>query len=264
MKPPKAIIIDDERNVREALSIMVTEYCPEISLAGTAASAEEGRALLDQHDVSVIFLDISMPKEDGFDFLNSIHKEEYRIIFVTAYEEYAIQALRASAIDYLLKPVNPTELCEAVLKALKFRLEAKRRKEPRSQFQNTLEVLHDEPHAAGNQVARINVTAKTGFKVLNVADIAYLEADDNHTIIHLAGLSNLTAGKTLGEFEKMLGFPEFFRIHKSYIINLNYLKSYISDQGNFVELSDGAILAISRRRLRDFRRTIKQYSKSVH
>jgi two-component system LytT family response regulator len=263
MRAAKAIIIDDERNVREALGIMIAEFCPEISLAGAAASAEEGRALLDQHDVSIIFLDISMPKEDGFDFLNSIKKEDYKIIFVTAYEEYAIQALRASAIDYLLKPVNPIELREAVLKALKFGSGRKRKKPASAESPDSLEFRHDDPHSEGKTVARIHVTAKTGFKVLNVAEIAYLEADDNHTIIHLSGLSVLTASKTLGEFEKMLGFPEFFRIHKSYIINLNYLISYISDQGNFVELSDGAILSISRRRLKDFRKTIKQYSKSV-
>ncbi|MBN1339616.1 MAG: response regulator [Bacteroidales bacterium] len=118
MKRYNAIIIDDERNVREALNLSVKQSCPEIIICGMAASAEEGRQLLRLHEVSIIFLDISMPREDGFDFLNSIEKEKYCIVFTTAYQEFALQAIKANAVDYLLKPVNPLELKEAVKKAV--------------------------------------------------------------------------------------------------------------------------------------------------
>ena len=110
MKQYRAIIIDDERNIREALTLLLREYCPEIKVCGSAVSAQEGRELLKKHEVDFIFLDISMPKEDGFAFLRSIPKENYGIIFITAYQEYALKALKASAIDYLLKPVNANEL----------------------------------------------------------------------------------------------------------------------------------------------------------
>ena len=120
MEKFRAIIIDDERNVRDALDLMLRDYCPEIELIGSAASAEEGKEMILDHQVDFIFLDICMPGEDGFEFLAGIPKENYGIIFVTAYEEYAIQALRANAIDYLLKPVDPLELCQAVKKAIQY------------------------------------------------------------------------------------------------------------------------------------------------
>ena len=120
MKEYSAIIIDDERNVREALGLMLAEHCPEIHVCGTAASASGGRELLQTEEVDFIFLDISMPKEDGFAFLRSIEKEKYGIIFVTAYQEYALRALKANAVDYLLKPVNTNELREVVSKDIQF------------------------------------------------------------------------------------------------------------------------------------------------
>jgi len=115
-----ALIVDDEKNIREALKLLLEEYCPEIKVCGTAASAREGRELLKTKEVDFIFLDISMPGEDGFAFLKSISRENYGIIFVTAYQEYALKALKANAIDYLLKPVNAIELREAVTKAIQY------------------------------------------------------------------------------------------------------------------------------------------------
>jgi len=118
MKEYSAIIIDDEKNIREALSILLGQYCPEIHVCGIAGSASEGRKLLESNKVDFIFLDISMPKEDGFAFLRSIPINNYGIIFATAYQEYALRALKANAIDYLMNPINPFELQEAVKKAV--------------------------------------------------------------------------------------------------------------------------------------------------
>jgi two-component system LytT family response regulator len=120
MKNYNAIIIDDEPKVREGIRLMLAQYCPEIRLCGSAESAAEGRELLKANKIDLIFLDISMPEEDGFAFLKSIPKENYGIIFITAYEEYALKAIKASAIDYLLKPVNALELKETVSKAIKY------------------------------------------------------------------------------------------------------------------------------------------------
>jgi two-component system, LytTR family, response regulator len=263
MKSYSAIIIDDERNIREGLELLLKQFCPDIDLAGSAASAEEGRQLLKNHQVDFMFLDISMPKEDGFKFLTTIPKENYGIIFVTAYQEYALRALKASAIDYLLKPVNPIELREAVTKAIHYHELRQNKEGIKELYRESLDNLHDNIIAENKPITKITVAEQFGFRVLDVADIMYLEADSNYTIIHLSGLNKIVATRTLGDFEKILDTPEFFRIHKSIIININYLRGYSSYQGNFVELNDGTSLSISRRRLNEFRDALKQFSKTI-
>lgn len=263
MKEYRAIIIDDEKNVREALVLMLASHCPEIHICGTAASASLGRELLEREEIDFIFLDISMPKEDGFAFLHSIPKENYGIIFVTAYEEYALRALKASAIDYLLKPVNPLELREAVSKAIQYLELRKAKANIRSIYQESLDNLHDQIQSENKTTEKITIAEQLGFRMVKVSEIMYLQADSNYTIIHLSGLDKIVATRSLGEFEKMLENPIFFRIHKSTIINMEYLKAYSSYQGNFVELTDGTKLSISRRKLNDFREAVHRFSKSI-
>jgi two-component system, LytTR family, response regulator len=245
MKSHSAIIIDDEKNVREALFFLLKKYCPEIKVAGTAASAEEGRELLKTRQVDFIFLDISMPREDGFAFLHTIPKEDYGIIFITAHEEYALRALKASAIDYLLKPVNPIELKDAISKAVQYHELRQSRENIKRVYEESLNDLHENIHTENRPITRITVAEQFGFRVLNVGEIMYLEADSNYTIIHLSGLKKIVATRTMGDFEKILNTPEFFRIHKSIIMN------------------DGTSLSISRRRLNEFREAVKQFSKTI-
>jgi two-component system, LytTR family, response regulator len=263
VKNYRAIIVDDERNIREALTLLLEEYCPEITICGCAASAQEGRVLLKKYEVEFIFLDISMPGEDGFAFLRTIPKENYGIIFATAYQEYALKALKANAIDYLLKPINAIELREAVSKAIQY-LELRQIKaDARNVYHESLENLHDQIHSGENQITKITVTEQFGFRVVKVNDLMYLQADSNYTILHLSGLNKIVSTRSLGEFEKILESPAFFRIHKSTIINMNYLQAYSSYEGNYAELNDGTRLSISRRKLNDFREAVKQFSKSL-
>ncbi|MHC1777164.1 MAG: LytR/AlgR family response regulator transcription factor [Lentimicrobium sp.] len=263
MKKYRAIIVDDERNVREALGIMLNELCPEIELCGTASSAADGRELLKQEKVDFIFLDISMPGEDGFSFLKSIPKDEYGIIFVTAYEEYALHALRANAIDYLLKPVDSIELREAVTKAIHYHELRKAKAEVRSVYHESLNNLQNQVHSGNRKIELITIAEQFGFRMVRVADLMYLQADSNYTILHLSGLDKIVATRSLCEFEKILENSMFFRIHKSTIINMNFLKAYSSYEGNFAELTDGTRLSISRRKLIEFREAVKQFSKSI-
>lgn len=263
MKQYSAIIIDDERNIREALGLLLTEYCPEIQVCGSAASAIEGRELLKKHEVDFIFLDISMPGEDGFAFLKSIPKENYGIIFATAYQEYALKALKASAIDYLLKPVNPIELREAVTKAIQYYELRQSKAEIRKIYHESLDNLHNQIQSGEKQITKITVTEQFGFRMVKVRDLMYLQADSNYTILHLSGLNKIVSTRSLGEFEKILEPPAFFRIHKSTIINMNYLQAYSSYEGNFAELNDGTKLSISRRKLNEFREAVKHFSKSL-
>jgi two-component system, LytTR family, response regulator len=263
MNSYNAIIIDDEKNIREALTILLGEYCPEIKVCGCAASAHEGRELLKRNEVDFIFLDISMPGEDGFAFLRSIPKENYGIIFATAYQEYALKALKASAIDYLLKPINAIELREAVSKAIQYHELRKTKAGALAIYHESLDNLHEQIHSEEKLISKITVTEQFGFRVVKVNDIMYLQADSNYTILHLSGLNKIVATRSLGDFEKILDHPAFFRLHKSTIINMNYLQSYSSYEGNFAELVDGTRLSISRRKLNEFRDAVKHFSKSL-
>ncbi len=263
MKNYSAIVIDDERNVREALSISLRQNCPDIFISGAAASAEQGRELLRTNEVDIIFLDISMPRENGFEFLNSIDKQNYCIIFTTAYEEYALKAIKANAIDYLLKPINPEELKESVQKAIAH-LELRHHKpEMQQAYAESLGNLTEQVQSGSNLIKKITVAEQFGFKVIDVADIKYLEADTQYTILFLKGPEQIVSSKSIGEFEKILTNPEFFRIHKSIIINLNYLKEFSSYQGNYAVLQDKSKLLISRRRLNEFKEKVREFSRLV-
>jgi two-component system LytT family response regulator len=263
VKKYNAIIVDDERNVREALEYLLSGHCPSIHVCGSAASADEGRELLRLHAVDFIFLDISMPKEDGFAFLRSIDGENYGIIFTTAYEEYALRALKANAIDYLLKPINHLELCEAVNKAIQYHELRHAKSEVHAVYKESLNNLPERIHPENAKIEKITVAEQFGFRMVKLADIMYLQADSNYTILHLSGLNKIVATRTLSDFEKLLDPWEFFRIHKSTIINMNFLSAYSSYEGNFAELNDGTQLSISRRKLNEFREAVKQFSKSL-
>lgn len=258
-----AIIIDDEAHVRQALQLLLERNCPEIKICGVAGSAHDGRTLLESNLVHVIFLDISMPGENGFDFLASIPKEQYAIIFTTAYEEYALRAIKANAIDYLLKPIDPIELQEAVSKAtshLDLRLQ---NKTVQKTYEQSLENLSEQTAEGITYSKKITVVEKFGFQIVETENIKYLEADGNYCIIHLSGLEKIVSSKSLGEFEKILDPQRFFRIHKSTIINLNFLRGFSSYQGSFALLDDSTKLTISRRRFADFKEIVGQLSKSV-
>uniref|UniRef100_UPI00321780A4 LytR/AlgR family response regulator transcription factor n=1 Tax=uncultured Draconibacterium sp. TaxID=1573823 RepID=UPI00321780A4 len=262
MRPYNAIIVDDEINLQETLEILIHRNCPEINVVGKAKSAAEGRELLKENEIHLIFLDISMPKETGFDFLASIPKENYVVIFTTAYEEYALKAIKANAIDYLLKPIDTIELKTAVNKATSLLALRSQKKETEKIYNESLDNLTEQIKSGQSHFTKITVVEKFGYRVVELNSIRFLEADSNYTIIHLSSLDKIVSTKTLGEYEKFLDPNTFFRIHKSYIINLNYLKGYSSYQGYFAILDDNTKLSISRRRFNEFRETVGTLSKS--
>ncbi|HNX44044.1 MAG TPA: LytTR family DNA-binding domain-containing protein [Bacteroidales bacterium] len=263
MKKYNAIIIDDEKNIREALTILLKQYCPEIQVCGIACSAGEGRMLLETNMVDFIFLDIAMPKEDGFTFLRSIPSHKYGIIFATAYQEHALRALKANAIDYLLKPINPIELQAAVKKAIYYHELRNGYSEFQEVYQQSLNNLTENLSSRSNPVTKLTIPEQSGFRLVNVDEVMYLQAADNYTVFSLTDKREIISTRTLGEFEKILESPEFFRIHKSTIINLNFLTGYSCVQGNYAELMDGSRLDISRRKLSEFRDRVKNYSFSI-
>ncbi|HYQ58877.1 MAG TPA: LytTR family DNA-binding domain-containing protein [Draconibacterium sp.] len=258
-----AIIIDDEANVREALKIMLQTNCPGINICGLANSADQGRKLLEKWDVQLIFLDISMPGENGFEFLETIAKEEYAIIFTTAYEEYALRAIKSNAIDYLLKPIDPEELKDAVTKASSHLDLRQQNAEVQKTYGESLNNLALQANDGFEYASKITVLEKFGFHIVETKKIKYIEADGNYSILHMSGLEKIVSSKQVGEFEKVLDPMIFVRIHKSTLLNINYLKGFSSYEGSFAILDDNTKLVISRRKFNEFKVVVDQYSKSI-
>ena len=236
----KALLVDDELPACETLSWLIKEYCPDFSVTGFAHSADAARRFIQKDHPDVIFLDISMPEENGFDFISSLNGDSILIIFVTAHNEYAVKAFRESAVDYLLKPVDRDELIAATNK-IKIRIEEKRMPEYDEALKNLIS------NFSLNKSNRISVPHSEGIHFIPVQDIVYLEADSNYTIFHLLNGSKIVASKTLAEFEPQLT-DSFFRIHKSFNINLNHVNEYVKKDGNSVLMNDGALLPVARRK----------------
>lgn len=242
--PLRALLVDDEINNLENLKFLLENDCSGIEVAGMAQNGQQARQWLQQNKADVVFLDISMPIETGFEMLAKIPEPEFRIIFVTAHDEFAMQAIKASAVDYLLKPVNITELQTAVAKL-------------QTGIKNQ-EFLHQNKELISNLVrnfspgsssVKIALPQLGGMNFLDVNDIVSLQADSNYTIIHKHDMQKMVVTKTLKDFEDILDGNQFIRIHKSHIVNLKCITEYNTTDGGIVKMSDGNVWSISRRQL---------------
>ncbi|RPI19878.1 MAG: DNA-binding response regulator [Ignavibacteriae bacterium] len=239
----RTIIIDDEAPGRENLKIMLNDYCPDIELVGEASSAVEGMKLINSLKPKAVFTDINMPIINGFDMLETISKRDFSVVFVTAHSDYGIQALKAGAVDYILKPICVKELQLAVKKLV-----------------DTYLYKKDDIKSYSDETRKLKVPQFQGFTLLDQADIVRLEADNNYTKIYVCRNPLIIASKTLKDFEFQLDRNAFLRIHKSHIINLNYLKEYTNLDGGYAIMCDNTKLEISRRRLNDFLEKIKAFT----
>ncbi|MCW3073620.1 MAG: DNA-binding response regulator [Flaviaesturariibacter sp.] len=251
----RALIVDDEEKNITNLAFLLQQDCEGIEVAGHARSASEARSWLRVNKVDVIFLDINMPIESGFDLLDSIPQRDFQVVFVTAYDEYALRAIKASALDYLLKPVKIEELQQAVQK-IKRELS-----NPASGEKNTelLKNLLLSVHKKAMPV-KIALPHLGGISFIEVIDIVSLQADSNYTVIHLKNMQKHVITKTLKDFEEIMDPMQFARIHKSTIVNLNYVKEYTTTDGGVVKMADGTQWSISRRQLDSFLEKIKNTS----
>lgn len=243
----RALLVDDEKNNLENLKFMLQNDCTGIEVVGMAENGVQARAWLQHSKADIIFLDISMPVESGFEMLKKIPIQDFRIIFVTAHDEYAIQAIKASAVDYLLKPVNITELQQAVNK-----LHESFNTQSYSRQSNELIDNLVKNFIPGQTPVKIALPQLGGISFLDVDEIVSLQADSNYTIIHKRDLQKLVVTKTLKDFEDILNDNCFVRIHKSHIVNLKYIIEYSTADGGVVKMEDGNIWSISRRQLDTF------------
>lgn len=252
----RTIIVDDESNNQQTLSLLLADI-ENIELIGTAGDATEARALVAAEKPQLVFLDINMPGEDGFQFLESIPNRDFEVIFVSAYNDYGIKALKASAADYLLKPVSYEELVQAIDKVVQLISDKNEQqtRQQRSIIDNLIQNTKLPP-----QAIKIAVPHVGGISFINLEDISYLQADSNYTILHRVNLQKLVVSKTLKEFEDILQDKGFMRVHKSNIVNLRYVKEYSTQEGGIIRMNDGGEVAISRRMQEEFLKRMGDYS----
>ena len=233
------ILIDDEPNSLSALQLILQEHCPEVVILKSCSSPQEGIEAIHTLHPDLIFLDIEMPLVNGFDLLEKVKNYSLSVIFTTAYHHYAIKAVRYSALDYLVKPIDPKELIEAVER---YKL-LKSKTNNIEQFQFLLDKLSQKDHT----LKKIAIPNMEGFKLINIEDIMYCIADDNYTHIHLKNKAKITASRTLKDIQLLLSdYDYFFRIHHSYLINLKEVNQYIKGEGGHVVMNDEAELNVSR------------------
>ncbi|MEK6551934.1 MAG: LytTR family DNA-binding domain-containing protein [Bacteroidota bacterium] len=225
-----AIIVDDELHGRENLKKIIENYCHEIEILACADSVVNAKDLVNVHKPDVVFLDINMPVLDGFDFLEEYDDRNFMVVFVSAHEEFGINAVKAGAADYLLKPVNIKELKQTVKKLLMIK---------------NKELKVDTVH----ETDKLILPESHGFNVLEIDDIIRLEAEGCYTKVFFKDGKNKIISRTLKDFEETIPKDKFFRIHKSHLINLKYIKDYSNISGYFVTMTDGSRIEISRRRV---------------
>jgi two-component system, LytTR family, response regulator len=242
----KAIIIDDETKGRVALKQKLHDYCTDVEVTGEAETGAEGIVLIEKMQPQVVFLDIEMPRMDGFQMLQQIPKKNFHVIFTTAYDQYAIKAIKYAALDYLLKPIDIEELKIAVSKTAMH---------PQHQLENKLATLQQNLQSK-KSLNKIAVHTLQGLLFFNISDIIHLEAQSNYTILHFLNQPKITASRTLKEFEDLLPPDIFFRPHHSHLINLNFIKKYIKGDGGQIEMQNGDHIDVSRRKKDEFLKVI--------
>lgn len=236
----RTIVIDDEEKGRESLVYSIGKYCPDIELIAVCESPEKGIDIIKSLKPALVFLDIQMPVFSGFDVLSRVSPIDFEVIFVTSYDKYAIKAIRFSALDYLLKPIDIDELIQAVRRA-------KENISKEESGHKYASVLHNINHPQG-EIERLAIPTLDGIDFFQTDEIIYLQASGSYTSIFLTGKKNQLVSKNLKDFEVMLITQGFCRVHNSYLINMKHVRKYIKGEGGYVILTDDHHVDISRRR----------------
>jgi two-component system, LytTR family, response regulator len=235
----KAMIVDDRNSSIELLRWLLKENCPEITSVVSAISVREALPLIDDFEPDILFLDIQMPQETGFDLLTQVKKWNFEVIFTTAFNEYAVQAIRFSALDYLLKPVNAEDLTGALER---FKAKKKFANGGEQLYRNFLQNIS----SGGAKPAKLALTGLNEIQYVGLEEIIYLQAERNYTRLYFVKRSEFLSSKTLMEYEKILKDSGFMRVHRSCLVNKRFIESY--DKQGMLKMSNGATLEVSRRK----------------
>ncbi len=236
----RTIVVDDERNAVDFIVSIIGEYCPQLKVVGTAGNVDEAINIVGKESPDLLFLDVDMPNGTGFDLLRHFPEKEFDVIFITAFNHYAIQAIRFSAVDYILKPINISEFTEAVERVIKKRSDASGSQNEK--FRILMENLKTPTPS------RLVIPTSDGLEYLNPREIILIEADRSYSLFYLSGERKILVSKNLKEFQDLLGERNFFRPHNSYLINLRFVKKYVKRDGGYIEMSNGAQVPVSRNR----------------
>lgn len=235
----KAIIVDDEPYCCESLLTLLERYCPEVKVTDVCHSGSHALRVIKEQSPQIVFLDIEMPVMNGFDLLEQLPDIGFHLIFTTSYDQYAIKAIKFSALDYLLKPVDREELQKAVQKAINNSLR---------HIPEQIEILLKKIKPGGTALAKIAIPTMEGFQLIPVDSIISCSSDSNYSIFMLKNKQKTIASRTLKEIEEMLEEYSFLRVHHSFIINLNEIDKYIKGEGGYLIMSDGSKVDVSRSR----------------
>jgi two-component system, LytTR family, response regulator len=247
MEPIKTILIDDEQSSLENLQQKIMEFCPELSIVAAVDQPKEAIFLIRHHKPDVIFLDIEMPQLNGFRMLDELGDYAAEIVFTTAYNHYAIEAIRISAFDYLMKPVSIGDLKETV---------ARLTRQFGKETQHRLDVLRQSLNKTASQDQKIAVPTWEGLEFILIKNVVRIESSSNYSRLFFVNGESLLVTKQLKEFEEMLAPFRFCRVHNVHLINLNYVKKYIRGEGGSVVMENGDEIDVSRRKKDDFLRQI--------
>ena len=235
----KAIIVDDEPYCCEALATLLSRYCPEVKVITICHNGASALKAIHEDQPDLLFLDIEMPLMNGFELLGKLRGINFELVFTTSYDQYAIKAIRFSALDYLLKPIDREELQKAVQKVIQ------RQHPPLPQ---QLEILLEKLHHSPTRIQKIAMPTMEGLQMIAVESIISCESDSNYTFLFLKTKQKITASRTLKEVEEMLEDHSFIRVHHSYLVNLNEVEKYIKGEGGYLLMSDGTTIDVSRSR----------------
>ena len=246
------IIVDDEQSALKSMQWEITNFCEDVTIVGSFSSAMEAKKFLNENTVDCVFLDIEMPEMDGFQFLDSFKNRNFSVVITTAYDQYAIKAIKEKALDYLLKPIDSDDLKSCIEKITQFKEELS----IHERLEKTLENMIQKSHPS----KKISVSCDGKIIFLNPDDIVYCESDGNYCSIFLENKDKIFISQKLKFMEEKLLHLYFFRIHNSHLINLAQVKSYTKGKGGFVTLKDGTSIEVSVRRKDDFLKAISNCS----
>lgn len=236
----KAVIVEDEKHSRETLRTLLEEFCEDVKIIATASSVNEAVKVLSVFSPDVVFLDIELQSGVGFDILNQIKEPNFEIIFTTAFEKYAIKAIKFSSLDYLLKPIDLDELQQAIEKA--------RNRLDKSVSRQQIETLIQNLSQENPRQEKICLATTSGMEFISIEDIIVCKADGSYTSFILKNKNPLLVSKHLKEYENLLADQQFMRVHNSYLINLKEVKKYIKSDGGYIIMSNDMHVSISPRK----------------
>lgn len=236
----KALIVEDEQKSREMIAMLVEKNCPQIEIVGLAKNVKEGIDLINSTKPDLVFLDISMPDGTGFDLLEAVQGKKFELIFTTATDKHALKAIKYSACDYLLKPIDIDELKIAVEKVLQ--------KKNSTPSMDNLQFLIQQLKKADDNYQKITLPTGNAYEIINIKDIIRCEADASYTHFHLVGGKKIMVSFSLKHYEDLLPENEFIRVHHQHLINMNHVTRFLKQDGGYAVMSDGTQIEISRRK----------------